>query len=558
MSRPSDYVDSGSETAGDDGYDRAESPRLDALGWLRWGWRQVTTMRTALVLLLLLAVASIPGSLVPQRTADPNGVIAWYERDPAGAAVLDALQLFTVYSSVWFSAIYLLLFISLIGCVIPRIKHHLKALRAEPPRTPARLGRLPGHREVRVPVAAGTDDPARAVQLAAQLLRRERYRVRVIEGAKPSVSAERGYLRETGNLLFHSALVGVLVTMGFGNGWGYAGQAIVIEGETFVNSVGDYDSLTPGRFFSSDQLTPYTLTLDSFDVVYSEQLNAYGQPTDYTAQVSTQVLGQESAEATVKVNHPLHIGSSQVYLLGNGYAAEITVRDAEGEVVFSDAIPFLPQDANLTSLGIVKVPDGLPEQVGMIGFLYPSQAVLESGAFTSWHPDLLDPLLTLEVYTGDLGVDDGIPINVYRLDTADLTQVAGRDAEEPGLALVVGDTVDLPGGAGTVSFDGIKRFASFDVHRDPSQQWVLIFVLLALAGLLTSLFVPRRRMWVAARRDGDELVLEYAALARGEDPALEEAVEAVARRHGELLAAADSSAPATAIDGTTGPQAGEK
>ena len=49
-------------------------PKLGLTGWLRWFWRQLTSMRTALFLLLMLAIASIPGSLVPQRTSDPNGV----------------------------------------------------------------------------------------------------------------------------------------------------------------------------------------------------------------------------------------------------------------------------------------------------------------------------------------------------------------------------------------------------------------------------------------------------------------------------------------------------
>ena len=122
-------------------------PRLGLVGWLRWGWRQLTSMRTALVLLLLLAIAAIPGSIVPQRTADPNGVTQYRTNNPDLFPILDHLQLFDVYSSAWFSAIYILLFISLIGCVIPRTTHHFKALRARPPRTPARLSRLDDYTE---------------------------------------------------------------------------------------------------------------------------------------------------------------------------------------------------------------------------------------------------------------------------------------------------------------------------------------------------------------------------------------------------------------------------
>ncbi|VXB28324.1 hypothetical protein MICRO8M_110169 [Microbacterium sp. 8M] len=124
--RPSDHVDGSG--------DGIESPRLGVVGWLRWGWRQLTSMRTALVLLLILAIAAIPGSIFPQRMADPNGVTQYKVDHPDLFPIMDSLQLFDVYLSAWFSAIYLLLFLSLVGCVIPRIKHHFKALRSRPPR----------------------------------------------------------------------------------------------------------------------------------------------------------------------------------------------------------------------------------------------------------------------------------------------------------------------------------------------------------------------------------------------------------------------------------------
>src|SRR5690606_36264766 len=148
--------------------DGITQPKLGFVGWLRWGWRQLTSMRVALVLLLLLAIAAIPGSIFPQRSADPNGVVQYRADNPDLFPILDDLSLFDVYSSPWFSAIYLLLFVSLIGCIIPRIKHHLKALRAQPPRTPARLSRLEDHREVRR--ECSDDEAAGAIEVAQNQL----------------------------------------------------------------------------------------------------------------------------------------------------------------------------------------------------------------------------------------------------------------------------------------------------------------------------------------------------------------------------------------------------
>jgi cytochrome c biogenesis protein len=530
------------------------SPKLGVVGYLRFFWRQLTSMRTAILLLLLLAVAAIPGSLVPQRSSDPNGVAQYFVDNTDLAPVLDNLQLFDVYSSAWFSAVYILLFVSLIGCIIPRTKHHFDAMRARPPRTPMRLSRLADHREETYPeVAADT-----AIAEARTLLSRSGYRVEEYDqGGVRSVSAERGYLRETGNLVFHASLVGVLVTVGVGGGFGYSGQRVVVEGQSFVNTLLDYDSFNPGRFFDPDALSPYALGLDSFDVTYeTANLDAYGQPIDFTANVTTTTPDGEKLDQTIKVNEPLRFAGTDVFLLGNGYAPTITVRDPDGNVVFTDSVPFLPQDANLTSIGVVKVPDGLAEQVGLVGFFYPTAQPLDDGAFTSTYPDLVYPVLSLNVYTGDLGIDDGVPRSVYTLNTDDMTQVAGRDAEAKALQLLPGQTAQLPGGLGSIEFGNatpdaaagdfsrsVPRFASFDIHSDPSQLWVLIFAVLVVLGLLTSLFVPRRRVWIAVHpvagsgSDGSEpgVRVEYAGLARGEDPGLRDAVDALAFRHGTAL-----------------------
>jgi cytochrome c biogenesis protein len=525
------------------------------VGWLRWFWRQLTSMRTALFLLLMLALAAVPGSLVPQRAADPNGVTQYFVDNPELAPVLDTVQAFDVYTSVWFSSIYLLLFISLIGCVIPRTKHHFEALRAKPPRTPARLSRLAGFTTRDLAGAgagAGAAAPSAAVVIdeARVLLKRQRYRTVVFTNVDKrtghevvSVSAERGYLRETGNLVFHSALVGVLLAVGIGGGFGYNGQRVIVEGQTFVNTLLAYDSFNPGRFFSDAMLSPYSITLDEFSAVYETQPNnAFGQPLDYTAAVSTSIDG-ESGTSEIKVNEPLKIGGTDVFLLGNGYAPTITVRDPAGDVVFTDSVPFLPQDSNLTSLGVVKVPDGLAEQVGMIGFFYPTQDASSTGAYFSSFPSLEYPVLTLNVYDGDLGLDGGVPASVYSLDTDAMNQLTGGDTGVDSIELAPGQTTELPNGLGTVSLDDVKTFASFDVHHDSTQGWVLLFAILVTAGLLTSLFIPRRRVWVKATAHDDGTVhVEYAGLARGDDPRLDEAVRSLADRHAAPFEAAAESA----------------
>jgi cytochrome c biogenesis protein len=180
---------------------------------LRNSWRQLTSMRTALVLLFLLAVAAIPGSVLPQRSVNQGNVDSYFAEHPKLAPMLDRLGGFDVYASAWFAAIYLLLFTSLVGCVVPRL-HRVTSGRCGrvPPDAPRRLDRLPQH--------AYTDprpgDPAAAAAAAADVFRRRRYRTAVREQPDGAwtVAAEKGYLKETGNLLFHFALLAVLVGRG--------------------------------------------------------------------------------------------------------------------------------------------------------------------------------------------------------------------------------------------------------------------------------------------------------------------------------------------------------
>lgn len=535
---------------------RSSEPALGLRGWARLFWRQLTSMRVALMLLLLLAVAAIPGSLVPQRSSDPNGVVQFEQDNPDLFKILDAfpIQAFDVYGSVWFSAIYLLLFISLIGCVLPRIVHHVRALRSAPPRTPARLDRMVGFAEQRIVNESATAAEAesfaeRAIAAAAELLRGQRYRtqLQVLErgGRKTfSVSAERGYVRETGNLVFHVALVGVLISVAIGGLYSFSAQKVLVEGETMLNQLIDYDSATSSTYFNSGMLVPFSVRLDSFEVDYvtpeDGNPNAIGQAENFVANVTVIDPSGAESSAEVRVNHPLRVFDTPLYLLANGYAPTITVRNADGEIVYSESMPFIPQDNNLTSLGVVKVPAGLEfegseTQLGLRGFFYPTQTELESGAYTSNYPDLLNPVLTLDVFVGDLGIDLGLPQSVYQLDTTNMEQLTGRAIDVESLHIGVGETVSLPGGMGTVTLDAVPRYASFDVMRNPAQQWVLVFAVISVGGLLISLFVPRRRMWVKAFAADGAVVLQYAGLARGDDPTLERAVAQLRAEHRERL-----------------------
>ena len=308
----------------------------------RWSWRQLTSMRTALVLLLLLALAAIPGSVVPQEDVDALAAGRWKDAHPDLAPVYERLGLFSVYDSVWFSAIYILLMISLVGCILPRSAVYWRALRARPPRAPRNLSRLPEHASYRTD--EGVDDVLAA---AATELRRRRYRVEVREGA---VSAEKGYLREAGNLLFHLSVLVVLVGFAVGGLFGFKAGVIVTVGNGFSNNPTQYDEFVPGSLFGADDMDGFSVAVEDFDITWLTEGPAKGQARKFVSHLDYTTADGESGTYDLRVNHPLAIGDTEVFLIGHGYAPVVTITDGNGDVAYSGPTIFLPTGPDLRQL----------------------------------------------------------------------------------------------------------------------------------------------------------------------------------------------------------------
>ncbi|MFN2523358.1 MAG: cytochrome c biogenesis protein ResB, partial [Mycobacteriales bacterium] len=370
---------------------------------VRRAWRQLTSMRTALLLLFLLALGAVPGGFLPQRSLNPVRVNDYLAQHPSLGPVLDRLSLFDVFAAPWFAAVYLLLFISLTGCLGPRIRLHARALRKPPPRVPGNLSRLP------VSARWETDlSPEQALQVARTQLKGWRS---VVRG--PAVSAERGYLRETGNLLFHVSLVVLLIGIAIGSFFGFKGTVLIKEGSGFANAVFSYDDINPGRRFDADNLVPLHFTLDDFRATYGPDGKArtFDALVRYAPDADSPLRPYD-----IRVNSPLHVKAAKVYLLGHGYAPQVVVREKSGEVAFDETVPCLPQDATFTSACTVKVPDTRGEQLAFEGVFTPTTVQNESGNVASAHPAAQSPALTVIGYRGDLGIDAGTPSSVYTLD----------------------------------------------------------------------------------------------------------------------------------------------
>ncbi len=256
-----------------------------------------------------------------------------------------------------------------------------------------------------------------------------------------------------------------------------------------------YDSFTPGRAVDGDDLPPFSLTLDRLSVEFEDEVggNQFGQPRQFEADLAVRPGAAGDAQQRImRVNKPLDVGGTRMFLVGNGYAPVVTVRDGRGDVVHDGPVAFLPQDSSYTSNGVLKLPDAQPAQLGIRAFLLPTYVDSPRGP-VSVFPDLTRPRLVLAAWTGDLGMDDGTPQSVYVLDTSRMEPLE-QDGRQFTASIAPGQTVTLPEGAGTVTFAGVKRYAAFDIRYDPTKFYVLGFAAAALAGLTASLFLRRRRV----------------------------------------------------------------
>ena len=476
-----------------------QARRGDPWGPLRTAWRQLTSMRTALLLLFLLALAAVPGGFLPQRQLNPPRVTQYLADHRTLGPLMDRLQLFDVFSSVWFAAVYLLLFVSLVGCLLPRSRLHLRALRSTPPRVPTSLRKLPATTRWE---STGTADEVAAA--ARTLLRSSRWRV-VRRG--DAVSAEKGYLRETGNLVFHISLVLLLVGIAVGAFRGFKGTVLVKEGQGFSNTEISYDDIRPGRRFDPASLVPLSVQLDQFAATYGPD----GKALTFDSRVHWS-KGGTARPYDIRVNHPLHVGAAKVYLIGQGYAPHVVLRDAKGAVVDERSVPCLPQTSQFLSTCVIKWPDAGGQQLGFRGVFTPTTITDVDGRVGSAAPGLTRPVLTVVGFAGDLGVDGGTPQSVYNLDTTAMKPLDGGTAH----ALQPGQRIALPGG-GSMTYTGTSQWATFQLTQDPGKGLALLASVGMVAGLLLSLFVRRRRLWVRVvpgQGDGAGTTVAVGGLAR--------------------------------------------
>jgi cytochrome c biogenesis protein len=492
----------------------------------RAGWRRLRTMKTAIILLLLLAAASAVGSLIPQRPVNEFAVARWKLAHRAWASPAEHLGLFDVYGSAWFTVIYALLLVSVLGCLVPRYRAFVKAVLSRPG-TNTSLSQFRNYR-----YGVSRMEAEAALTGAARVLRRRRFRLARGDG---TIAGEKGHLREGGSLLFHTAFFVLIVGIALARGFGFTGQSAIVEGARFTDTRVGYDSISSGRFFN-ERFRGFSVHLDRFDVSWY----ANGVPKDFVSHVKIIDQSRVVRTGTVRVNHPIDYRGVTMYQLAWGWAPRVQVYQ-RGMLIADNYVVFLQDPRTQNWHGVVKVPSVKSAQLGLEMFFFNDVELSAGNVPVNASPYPRRPFIFYQEWRGDLGLT--VPQSIYELDKTALVKSTSG-------ALALGGAEKLGDGL-EVRFPELRKYSVLQMTSNPGA-WVLFAAaVLILAGLLPALYSSRRRIWVRAIPRGGAVRIEVAGHALQKKAAFEEEFTAIVRELGRDLKV-EQPAPAPVESGIDG------
>jgi cytochrome c biogenesis protein ResB len=436
-------------------------------------WHQYTRMRTAIYFLIGILLIVLIGTFVPQEFTSASqkvsGFVAAHQNLNDLATHL-GLPLTSVFVSPLFYILLASLYIALLSCVLTRGRALVVRTLRRYPRTPQ-------------------------------------------------------YWGEWGSWMFHTSFFLLLVAVVWGKATGFDGIMTITEGQRVAETRASYDTLQEGMLFDGRH-SGYEVQLNRF----SAPLQSNGMPSDFVSNMTVYTGGRPVLTQDVRVNEYLGYNGVDFYQQDYGWAPHLVVRNPSGEVVSDTAIQMISDDKT-ASTGVLKVPDfnytlpgqSKPLQIGAKLVLYPdAQALPQVGGASntvkfSYAPGTAaanNPVLEVQLFDGDLGLDSGASQDVFSLDTAGMNPFyAGAAAFA--LPLHQTTTLALPAANGgtanfTISFPDLRQFSLFHVKKDNGVPLVYSAFVLTMAGLLTKLYL---RPFLERRWRGRRAILHRVGVA---------------------------------------------
>ena len=427
-------------------------------------WHFFISMRTGLVLILGLAVLGFFGTMLMQAPdglkSDPQAYATWLEslRPKYGGwtGILDTLGLFSIFSSVWFRGIMVLLMTSVLACSVNRAPHlwkltvHPRTDMSEP---------FFGHAPLSMQ-AAGPVTPEVAAASVEAAFRRRHFRTIVHEeGDTIHIYADHFRWGPFGTVIAHLSLAVILIGA-------LAGSALGFRDSQFAVAVGSTRDVGNGTGLSVE-------AKNFFDSYYTN-----GSPSDYSSELVVYKDGQQIGASTIRVNEPMRVGDVTFYQSYFGPAAAMKVVDGSGAVVVEQGVPLEWTSSDGTRVvGLIPLPDA-----GLNMYILGPK----SGE--------VDPTIK----PGQMQVE------IYRMGSEKAAIATG--------IVTQGQPVEMAGMQ--VTFVRERQFTGLIAARDPGAVFIWLGSILLIGGISLVFFFPVRRAWALIRRGPDGSIVHVGAVVR--------------------------------------------
>ena len=429
-------------------------------------WHFFVSMRTGLALMLALAVLGLVGALLvqadPGLQGDRQAYAAWLEsvrpRYGGWTGVLDALGLFSIFGSIWFKGLVVLLATSVLACSVNRAP--LLWRQAVHPRTNMSETFF-SHAALTASISATTDPDAAATEVQASFRARHFRTIANRDGDTIHIYADRFRWGPFGTVIAHLSLIFILAGALIGTTWGFRNSGLAVP-------VGSRVDVGYGTGLSIEAKS------------FTDSYYTNGSPSDFTSDLVLYRDGAQVAAQTIRVNEPLRAGDVSIYQSFYGAAAVMKVADPTGMVVYERGVPleWTSRDGK-HRVGQFILPDaGLTAYV--IG--------VASGEVD---PQIKPGQMRIEVYTSG---SEGSLIAAEFVSQGRPAKIAGLD----------------------FTFIRERQFTGLIVARDPGAVFVWIGAGLLVFGISLVFLFPSRRAWALIRRRPDGSSIQIGAIVRHE------------------------------------------
>ena len=412
-------------------------------------WRFFISMRTGLVLILVLGLFSLIGTLVQQAPAeiltDPAAYQSWLNsvRPKFGGwtSIFNALGFFSIFSSILFKGITVLLTTSILACSVNRAPRLWKV--AFHPRT--RMGEtFFTHAALKANVLVPSD-PDATMEQVREVLKSNRYRTVIDpEDGGLNLYADRFRWGPFGTVIAHLSFVIILLGM-------FISATTGFNESQFTATVGQKKEVGHGTGLSIEAKS------------FSDTYNPDGSPKDYSADLVLYKDGVKVDRKVVQVNHPLTWDGVTIYQAFFGVSAMMKAKDTAGKTLFDGSVPL-----------VWSTKDG-QHSVGQFNLPNKGMSVFVIG-------------------TASGKTDPNIKAGQMQLE------ISQEGKEQPIATEVVSQGKPATIDGVTYTFERTRQFTGLIVARDPGANVVWVGSTLLVIGTFMVFFFPHRRVWVRIRK----------------------------------------------------------